>query len=172
MKKLNLILAGLALAGASSVSMAATNLTDDFVVSVTFTSSCTVSQAASDLAFTYTAFAAAQTKTTTTKFDCTRGLTPVFSFDATDATQTASAAAGTGTGITAEGLIAGLRYRVTGATSVAAGTAAAAGAAGATGTNGTADTYSVLISATLAGNQAGDASSAVTQQTRVLTITY
>lgn len=171
MKKLNSIAAIIALAAAATGASAATT-TDDFVVSVAFTSSCTVGTAASNLGFTHTAFQAAQSLSTTTTFNCTRGLTPSFSFDATSATQTASAAAATGTNITAEGLIAGLRYTVTGVTSKTAGTAATAGAAGTGGSNGTADVYSVGITATIPGGQAGDASATVTSQTRVLTITY
>jgi hypothetical protein len=146
--------------------------TDTFVVSVAFTSSCTINagNAAADLAFTHTAFDAVETKTTSTTFSCTRGLTPTFSFD-TGTNQTSSAAAAVGTAITGEGLVAGLRYTLAGATSKTAGTAATAGAAGVGGSNGTADSYVVAITASIPAGQAGDASLSATQ-TRVLTITY
>lgn len=170
MTKLSLIAAVLALASAEA--MAATT-TDDFVVSVTFTSSCTVTTAAADLAFTYTAFAASPAvKTTGTTFSCTRGLTPSFAFDDA-ANQTGSAAASATGTITGEGLIAGLRYTLSGTTTKTAGDPATAGAAGTGGTNGTADTYAVAITATIPANQAGDgATTTNTSQTRTLTITY
>jgi len=169
MKKLSLIAAALALS--ASGALAQTTLTDDFIVSVAFTSSCKISQNADDLAFTHTAFGAAQSQSTAVKFDCTRGLAPKFKFDSPDATQTGSPEAITGQPITGEGVIKGLRYRLTGATSKVGGDPATAGAAGAVGTEGTADVYTVAITATIPANQAGDDSGAPSQ-TRTLTITY
>jgi hypothetical protein len=164
MKKLHLIAAA-ALAIATSGAIAAT-ATDTFIVGVTLTTSCSVKTAATDLAFVYTAFDVADTQTTSTVFQCSRGLVPTFSFDNVDATQSATAAAATGTAIGGAGVVAGLRYTLTGTTSKSAtGTAATAAA------NGTADEYTVGISGTIAAGQAGDGAAA-TSQTRILTISY
>jgi hypothetical protein len=174
MNKHSLIAASLLLASAGA--MAAGSVSDDFVVSVAFTSSCKVTTAAADLAFTHTAFDAAQTKSTTTVFSCTRNLAaPTFSFDTTGTTQTGSAAAVTGTAITGEGVIAGLRYTLKGTTSRSAGNIASAGTTGANataGSDGSADLYTVAIDATIGGNQAGDAASSTISQTRTLLISY
>lgn len=171
MKKLTILAAALTLATSSY----ALSIGDTFNVGVTFTSSCSVSTAAADIAMTYTAFAAAaSTGSASTTFTCSRGLSPTFQFDVGGAgVQTASAAASTGN-ITAEGLIAGLRYTLTAAVpTVSAGTAAAAGAAGTGGTNGTADTYSLTINANIPAGQAGDGNAATAiSQTRTLTIVY
>ena len=170
MKKLSLLAAALVLASAGA--SAATNVDSTFNVSVTFTSSCSAS-VTNDIAFTYTAFqTTAATGSTNTVFTCSRGMTPTFMFDDTTAdVQTGSAAAGSGT-LSAEGVIKGLRYRLTAAVPAAtAGTAAKAGAAGAVGTNGTADTYSFTINGSIPAGQAGDAAGSASQL-RTLTLIY
>jgi hypothetical protein len=171
MKKLSLIAAALLLAAGNTF---AVDATDQFSVSVTLTSSCSVTTAATDLAFTYSALdPLGATGSTRTVFSCTRGLTaPTFQFDNGAAgEQTGSAAASTGT-ITAQGVIKGLLYTLTAAVpAVTGGTAASAGVAGTGGTGGTADTYTVSISGSIAAGQAGDASDG-SSHTRVLTITY
>ena len=172
MKKLNLILAGLALAGAATTSMAGT-ATDNFDVTITFTGSCSVKTGASNMAFTYAAFDTAKTANTSTIFECSRGLTPTFAFD-NAAGATSNGAQALATGLTAEGVISGIRYTLTGTSSRSTtGTAASAGAGGTGGSDGTADQYTVAIQADIAAGQAGTGAggSAVTQ-TRTLTITY
>jgi hypothetical protein len=170
MKKLSLIAAAIALVSASAI---AATTTDSFDVSVTFTGACTVKTAASDIAFTYSAFGAAQSASTSTVFECSRGLTPTFAFDDTGASQTGSAAAALGTAITGEGVISGVRYTLSGSTArTTTGSAAAAGAGGTGGSNGSADEYTVSISANLPGNQAGNGATGAGTHTRVLTITY
>ena len=171
MKKLTLIAAALLALGTTAF---AATTTDTFNVSVSFTASCSVTTAAADLSFTYVGMqAGAETANTTTVFSCSRGLAaPTFAFDNPGGAQTGSAAATAGTGITAEGVIKGLRYTLSAtAPSATAGSAASAGANGTGGSNGTADTYSVAISANMPGGQAGDASGAASQ-TRTLTISY
>lgn len=171
MKKLNLIAAALVLA--SSGAFAATE-TDNFVVSIDFTGSCSVKtgNAASDLSFTYAAFGAADSDTTTTVFECSRGLTPSFSFD-NAAGQTSNGLQALGTAITGEGVIAGIRYTMTATPSrTQTGTAASAGAGGTGGSDGTADEYTVGVTVDIAGGQAGSGSTASGSQTRVLTISY
>jgi hypothetical protein len=173
MKKLNLILAGLALAGAATTSMAATSVNDTFDVSITFTGSCSVKTAAADLPFTYNAFDTAKSATTATIFKCSRGLTPTFGFDNT--VGTSNGAQALATGLTAEGVISGIRYTLTGTSSRSTtGTAASAGTGGTGGSDGTADEYTVNIGAAIAAGQAGDGVGSATAvvQTRTLTITY
>ena len=174
MKKLNRIAAAVVFAASSVASMAATQ-TDAFDVSITFTGTCAVKTAASDLAFTYTALATAPAnQTTSTVFQCSRGLTPSFSFDNTVGTSNGLVALGTN--LTGEGVMAGsnIRYTLTGVTTRSVtGTAATAGAGGTGGSNGSADEYNVAITASMAqqaGNGLGSAT-AVTQ-TRTLTISY
>lgn len=163
MKKLSMIAATLALATSSAF---AATVGDDFVVSVTLTSACSVKTAAGDLAFTYTAFGAADTQTTSTVFQCTRGLAPTFQFDNVDANESAGAAAAVGNTITAAGVVQGLRYSLTGTPSKSAtGTAATAA------TDGTADEYTVNISGTIAAGQPGDPTAPATQ-TRTISIIY
>lgn len=172
MKKLNLILVGLALAGAATTSMAGT-ATDNFNVSIDFTASCSVKTPATDLLFTYTSFDSAKTGSTTTVFKCSRGLTPTFEFDNT--VGTSNGAQALTTGLTAEGVISGIRYTLTGTTSRStSGTAATAGAGGTGGSDGTADEYTVAIGAAIAAGQAGDGSGPTgpVAQIRTLTITY
>jgi hypothetical protein len=170
MKKLSLIAAAIALA--SSSAFAATT-TDSFDVSVNFTGACTVKTAASDISFTYAAFGAAQTASTSTVFECSRGLTPTFVFNDNGGTQTASAAAALGTAITGEGVISGVRYTLSGSTARSTtGSAASAGTGGTGGSNGSADEYTVSITANLPGNQAGNGASGTGTHTRTLTITY
>src|SRR3954466_10832293 len=102
MKKLNLIAAALLLAGTSA--MAAT-ATDSFDVTINFTGTCSVKTAAADLSFAYTAFATAPAnQSTNTVFQCSRGLTPQFSFD-NAASQTSNGLTALATNITGEGLI-------------------------------------------------------------------
>lgn len=164
MKKLNIIAASLVLA--SSGAFAQSTASDNFNVTVTFTSSCSVKTAAADLAFSYTAFQADdETETASTVFQCSRGLSPTFAFD-TGAGKAASAAAAAGTQITGGGIVRGLRYTLTGdATKTQTGTAATASA------DGTADEYTVAISGAIAGGQAGDPTQANTQA-RTLIISY
>lgn len=170
MKKLSMILAALALA---STTAHAVDVTDAFNVTINFTGACTVKTAAANLSFNYAAFDAAKTGSTSTVFECSRGLTPTFKFDNTGVDQTGSAAAALGTDITAEGLIQGVRYTLTGATSKSTtGTAASAGAGGTGGNDGTADEYTVSITADIAGGQAGTGTGGTTTHARVLTITY
>jgi hypothetical protein len=172
MKKLSITAAAAALTLFSASAFAATTLDSTFAVSVAFTSSCSVGTTA-PMAFTYTAFqAAAAPGSTSTVFTCTRGLTPSFKFDDVTAdVQTASALASSGS-ITAEGVIKGLRYTLSAAVpTVSAGTVAKAGAGGTGGTNGTADTYTVNITGSIPGLQAGDPTGA-RSQTRTLTISY
>lgn len=171
MKKLNLILAGLALAGAATTAMAAGSVGDQFDVTITFTGSCSVKTGAADLPFTYAAFDTAKNATTSTIFKCSRGLTPTFAFDNT--VGTSNGAQALATGLTAEGVISGIRYTLSGTSSKSAGTAASAGAGGTGGSDGTADEYTVAISADIAAGQAGSGlgGTAVTQ-TRTLTIAY
>lgn len=170
MKKLSLI--ALAVLFASSAAYAV-DVTNNFNVSVNFTGACSVQTAATNMAFTYAAFGAADSKSTSTVFKCSRGLTPTFKFDDTGANQTGSAAAALGAAITGEGLISGIRYTLSGSTAKStAGTAAAAGAGGTGGNNGTADEYTVSITADIAGNQAGNGATGSGTHVRVLTISY
>jgi hypothetical protein len=170
MKKLSLIAAAIALA--SSSAFAATT-TDSFDVSVNFTGACGVKTAASDMSFTYTSFGAAQSASTSTVFECSRGLTPTFQFNDNGGTQTGSAAAALGTAITGEGVISGIRYTLSGTTAkTQTGSAASAGTGGTGGSNGTADEYTVSITAAVPANQAGSGTGASGTHTRVLTISY
>jgi hypothetical protein len=155
MKKLSLIAAAIVLASSSAF---AATVTDSFNVAVTFTGACTVKTAAADIAFTYAAFGAAQSTSTSTVFECSRGLTPTFKFDDTSTSQTGSAAAALGTDITGEG--------------VTTGSAASAGTGGTGGSDGSADQYTVSITADIAGNQAGTGASGSGTHIRVLTISY
>lgn len=170
MKKLSLL--ALAALFASSAAYAV-DVTNNFNVSINFTGSCRVKTAATNIAFTYAAFDTAKTGSTSTVFECSRGLTPTFKLDNTGATQTGSAAAALGAAISGEGLISGIRYTLSGTSAKAAGTAAAAGAGGTGGVDGTADEYTVSITADIAAGQAGTGlGGAAVSQTRVLTITY
>lgn len=172
MKKLNVILAGLALAATASTAMAAGSAADTFDVTITFTGSCSVKTGATAMGFTYAAFDTAKSATTSTVFQCSRGLTPTFAFDNT--VGTSNGAQALATGLTGEGVISGIRYTLTGTSSKSTtGTAASAGAGGTGGSNGTADEYTVAIGANIAAGQAGTGlgGSAVTQ-TRTLTIAY
>ena len=170
MKKLIFVIAALALAG--SAAMAATQ-TDSFDVTINFTGTCAVKTAAADLAFTYTAFAAAPVnQSTSTVFQCSRGLTPTFSFD-NAAGQTSNGATALATNITGEGVISGIRYTLVGVTSRSqTGTAATAGVGGTGGSNGTADEYTVAITAAVAQQAGTGLAPGPLSQTRVLTITY
>jgi hypothetical protein len=173
MKKLNLILAGLALAGAATTSMAATSLSDSFDVNITFTGSCRVKTAAADFIYTYAAFDPnPRNDTHTTVFECSRGLAPTFAFDATNGTSNGAKAVTVA--LKAEGVISGIRYTLTGNSSKSTvGTAASAGAGGTGGSDGSADEYSVDIVTDIAAGQAGTgAGGSAVAQTRTLTITY
>lgn len=165
MKQLNLIAAAAVLAFASSAASALT-ASDGFDVTVNFTAACKVKTAAADMTFTYTAFGAAQQRTATTVFECSRGLTPTFSFDNTSATQSGQTTpVALGAAITGEGIISGVRYTLAGSSSkTQTGTAAAAG------TDGTADEYTVGLTADVA-SQAGGTGTGGTHN-RTLVITY
>jgi hypothetical protein len=172
MKKLSMILAALALASTSSYAGSAS---DAFNVTLNLTATCSVSTAATDMTFNYTAFAAGSSQNTSTAFTCSRGLTPKFRFDQTGADQTGAAlGVDTGTAISGEGVIAGIRYTLAGSSSKTGnGSNATAGAGGVGGTNGSADVYTVNIVATIPDNQAGDGSGAAAgTQTRTLFIEY
>lgn len=172
MKKLSLIAAALVLA--SSGASAAT-VGDQFDVSVTLTSACSVTTAAANIAMTYTAFAVLpSTGTASTTFSCTRGLTPSFQFDTTAAGATSSAASNTvGGTITSQGVLKGLLYTLSATVPAkAAGTAASAGVGGTGGSIGTADTYSLTINASIPAGQAGDGPNGAGNQARTLIISY
>jgi hypothetical protein len=170
MNKLSLLAAALVLA---SSAVHAAQQTSTFNVTMAFTSTCTVTTAATDMAFTYTAFGAADSKTTKAIFQCSRGLTPTFKFDDTGAAQTGSAAVALTTAFTGEGVLRGIRYTLAGASSQSkTGTAASAGAGGTGGSDGTADEYTVNVTANIAGGQAGDPSNATASQTRTIYIIY
>ena len=173
MKKFSLIAAAVLAFATSSAS--ALTASDGFNVTVNFTAACKVKTAATNMNFNYTAFAAAQSKNTTTTFQCSRGLTPTFSFDNTSVDQTGAATpVAVGTLIKGEGTIAGVRYTLSGAsTQTQAGTDAAAGVGGTGGTDGTAAEYNVVITADIA-QQAGGATPASTGGThaRTLLVTY
>jgi hypothetical protein len=171
MKKLSLITAAaIALASASAFSA---TVPDSFDVTINFTGSCSVKTGAANLSFTYAAFGALQSQSTATVFECSRGLTPTFSFDNPGGTQTGATDIALGTAVTGEGVISGVRYTLSGASSKSqTGTAASAGANGGTGSNGTADEYTVDITAAIPGGQAGSGASGVGTQTRTLTIKY
>lgn len=176
MKKLSILAAAAAaaatLALASAGAFAAT-ATDSFDVSITFTGACSVKTAAANMAFTYTAFGAAQSDTTSTVFECSRGLTPTFSFNDNAGTMTSNGLVALGTALTGEGVIAGVRYTLGGATSkTQTGTAASAGAGGVGGSDGTADEYTVAITADVAAGQAGSGATGSGTHVRVLTISY
>jgi hypothetical protein len=172
MKKLSLIAAAVVLASSGAFAGTAT---DQFDVSIDFTGGCSVQTAVADFTFTYVAFGAAQSTTQSTVFKCSRGLTPTFSFDNPGAAQTGATNVALATAVTGEGVIAGVRYTLSGATSRSTtGTAAAAGANGTAGTNGSADEYTVAITAAIPGNQAGTGAggAGALTQTRTLTISY
>jgi hypothetical protein len=171
MKKLSVI--ALAVLFSSSAAYAV-DVASTFNVSVAFTGACSVKTAATDLAFTYAAFGAADSKSTTTVFQCSRGLAPTFKFDDTDAARTGAAAGvALGTAIRGEGVIEGVRYTLTCTSSQSTnGLAASAGAGGVGGSNGTADEYTVGITAAVAGGQAGTGSGATTAHVRTLYISY
>ena len=172
MKKLNLIAAAILFASAGA--QAAGTAQDTFDVSVNFTAGCSVQTASLDYSFNYTAFGAAQSKSGSTVFKCSRGLTPTFSFDNTPGgAQTGSSAVALNSPVTAEGVIKGIRYTISGATSKSqSGTSATAGANGTGGSDGTADLYTIGLSVDIAADQAGDNTSGSGTQTRTLTITY
>jgi hypothetical protein len=170
MKKFSLIAAAvLAMASSSAFALTAS---DGFDVTVNFTAACQVKTAAADMAFTYVAFGAAQSKTATTVFQCSRGLTPTFNFDTTGANQTGQAVpVAVGTAITGEGLISGVRYTLAGSSSkTQVGTAATAGTGGTGGTDGSGDEYTVGITAAIA-SQAGGTGTGGTHA-RTLIVTY
>ncbi|GAB3665313.1 Csu type fimbrial protein [Ramlibacter alkalitolerans] len=170
MKKLSLIaLAVLFASGAAS----ATDVSSAFNVTVAFTGGCSVKTAATNLSFSYGAFDTVKTGSTSTVFQCSRGLSPTFRFDDNGGNQTSSAAAAVAGPLTAEGLIQGVRYTLTGTSSKSTtGTAASAGAGGTGGSDGTADEYTVSIGANIAAGQAGTGTGGTTTQTRTLFITY
>lgn len=171
MKKLNLLAA--ALLFASSGAFAAGSANDPFVVTINLTATCSVTTAAADMTFNYTAFQLGSTQNTSTAFTCSRGLTPKFRFDNTGADQTGEIGANLAAAIKGEGVIAGVRYTLAGASSRAAGTAASAGIGATAGSNGSADVYTVTIAATIPDNQAGDGTgTAAGSQTRTLYIEY
>lgn len=164
MKKLSLIAAALALASAGAF---AATTTDSFDVSINFTGACTVKTESKDFAFTYTAFAAGDSDTGSTVFECSRGLTPQFSFDNPGGAQTGGAAQGLGTAITGGGVISGIQYTLSGATAkTQTGTAATAASIG------TADEYTVSITAAIPGGQAGNGATGTGTHIRTLTISY
>src|SRR5688572_2058649 len=109
MKKLNLFAAAAVLAFASSAATALT-ASDSFNVTVNFTAACKVKTAATNMTFNYTAFGAAQQRTSQTVFECSRGLTPTFNFDTGVDKVGQAAPVALGTAITGEGLIGGVRY--------------------------------------------------------------
>jgi hypothetical protein len=162
MKKLSLIAATLLLASSGAFAQVA----DTFNVTVGFTSACSVKTAAGALAFTYTAFETGPVVATPTStvFQCTRGLSATFAFDNPGGDATGSAA--NAAAITGAGVVAGLRYTMSGAASkTQTGADATAAAAG------TADEYTVAITGSMAGGQAGD-DSLPAFQVRTLTISY
>ena len=161
MKKLSLIAATLLLASSGAFAQAV----DTFNVNVAFTSACSVKTAAASLEFSYVAFGGAVTATpTSTVFQCTRGLGATFAFDNPGGDATGSAA--NAASISGAGVVKGLRYTMTGtASKTTTGADATAAAAG------TADEYTVAITGSMAGGQAGDDSLSATQ-VRTLTISY
>lgn len=159
MKKLSLIAATLLLASSGAFAQA----TDTFNVTVGLTSTCSVKTAAGALAFTYVAFqpGAATATPTSTVFQCTRGLSASFAFDSTGGTASAA-----GTSITGAGVVGGLTYTMAGSASKST-----SGAAPTATTGAGADEYTVAITGSMAGGQAGDAS-ATASAVRTLTISY
>ncbi|HEY0823660.1 MAG TPA: spore coat protein U domain-containing protein [Ramlibacter sp.] len=171
MKKLSLIAAAFALAGASAFAATAT---DSFNVQINFTGTCSVKTAAKDFSFTYTAFGAAQSDVGSTVFECSRGLTPTFSLNDNGGTMTGGSGVALAGTLNGEGVISGVLYTITASpTRTQTGTAAAAGAGGTGGTIGTADEYTVDLTVDIPGLQAGSGTGPTTgTHTRVLTITY
>lgn len=166
-KILTSLLASAALVAAIIPTANAATVNDNFNVTVTLTSVCTIG-AIGDLAFgTYTAFqAGAQTATpTTATLSCTRGLTGVTAnFDTAAPGATAAAAA---TNAVGAGVIAGLQYNITatpGATT--AGTAATASSIG------TADSRPYSITGTMPALQPGTSVAGAQTQVRTLTVNY
>ena len=139
-----------------------------FNVTVTLTSKCTMA-AVSDLAFgTYTAFqsGAQIAPPITATLTCTRGMLASGVTAAFDNIAAGSTAASAATNAVGAGVLAGLQYDITAIPSVVI-----AGAAATASSIGTADTRPFTISGTMASDQAGNASAALTQ-VRTLTITY
>lgn len=166
------LLAAAALLVASSAAYAV-DVSNSFQVTIGFTGACSVKTPAGDLSFTHAAFDPAQSLGTSTVFQCSRGLTPTFKFDDTAVDQTGGGAQALGTAIAGQGVLQGVRYILAGASSKSTnGAAASAGAAGAGGSNGSADEYTVNITATIPGGQAGDGSGGSSSHVRVLTISY
>lgn len=171
MKKLNVVALAVLLASSAAY---AVDVPSTFNVTIGFTGACSVKTAATNMSFTYAAFGAADSKNTSTVFQCSRGLTPTFKFDDNGTTQTGAATGvAVGTAISGEGLIQGVRYTLSGSSSKTTnGTAASAGAGGTGGSNGTADEYTVGITADIAGGQAGSGTGGTTTHVRTLYISY
>ena len=161
MKKLLLSSLAVAALAMGSSAIAATSTTTSFNVTVTLTSTCRAGLIGGNagVAFGgYTAFQAtpiAAVVGPTYSVDCTRNLAaaPTAIFDAVNGTTTASVA-----GVaTANGVVAGLNYKLTSTAQTAvAGTAATAAASGqAAGGNGTATNYAFKITGDMPEDQAG-----------------
>ena len=167
-KLLATLLTSITLFAATMSGANAATVPQNFNVTVTLTSVCTMA-AIGDLAFgTYTAFQnTAQTATSTTAtLTCTRGLTGVTAnFDTTAGIgSTGAAAAATAVGA---GVIAGLEYNITATPgTTTAGTAATSTAIG------TADSRPYTIAGTMPALQAGTAATGVQTQVRTLTVNY
>jgi len=136
-----------------------------FNVSATLTSLCRVNATTLGLAFTYTAFGAAQTGVAggNVIFECTRGFgaSPTVAFDTTNGGSSL-----TGAGATGDGMVAGLAYTM----AVSAGVATA-GTAATNTTVGTPTQYTYTLTGGLLANQAGDSSLATTV-VRTMVVTY
>ena len=163
MKKLSIIAAALALSSASAFAA-----TDSFDVEIVFTGTCSVTTGAKDFSFAYTAFAGAMSDTSSTVFQCSRGLTPTFSLNS-GVDMAGDSAVALNSNVTGSGVISGVRYTITGTTArTQTGTAATAGAAG---TVGTPDLYTVGLTVAVP-QQAGSGATGTGIHTRTLTIAY
>jgi spore coat protein U-like protein len=166
-KLLAALLTSVTLLAATIPTTQAATVAQNFNVTVTLNSVCTMA-AVGDLAFgTYTAFqGAAATGSTSAVLTCTRGMTGITAaFDTgVDASSSASITAPTGAGV-----VAGLNYTLS-----TTQTATSAGTAATTASIGTAATWTYAINGNMPANQAGTCTTTTCAgtQARTFTVTY
>jgi hypothetical protein len=152
-----------------------------FTVSVALTPVCSVKTAPGNISFgTYVPFTNAAVSTSTTiVYQCSQGSSPIsVGLVNTVGTAGATTVSTAGTGAqTAVGVIRGLRSTLAIPSIATAGTAvpgavATAGTAGAGGANSSAKEYSFVVSADMAGNQAGSFTTGDTSHTWQVAFVY
>lgn len=172
MKTFRILIATAIAATFGQAAFAAGQASTQFNVGVNLTTACTVitGDEGAAVSINYNAFQTSDgTGSSSPKVSCTRGLAPTsIQFDGTNGTTSAAS----GTSITGEGVLAGLRYTLAASMpTVAGGSAATAGAGGTGGSNGSADTYTFTVNVTVPQGQAG-ATSGSSSHNRTLLINY